>query len=773
MDPFMRAAGITYKFKSAEEFAARHEAATRAEFEAELAEANNFNAKNIVLKAWVIKKVGLLSFIMRSDFQSMGGLVPQSGSPFRLVFVDHEGADDEEDDDDDYDVFDLPGNGVNRGERGRAVKFSCRMSAEPLELNKSWHGTKEFTLTATTRKLEKLGRLMVPLHHGNTDPFAVKRKNSEAVRVRPMLSVSDMTMNTQLDALKCIMDGMASEAGQEAFRYLLEFEKPRTFVDLFEKFPQMGNPNLVTSPTLREGLRKVFNGLDKDQAEAFYGLKALPAGICFVPGGPGAGKTRWSLSVATLAQAGVSQVKVLYLVDINSAADDAADRVQAMYDELKEDKVVIRMRTWPCRPRKKKDADDEATAEQTIELEEGEIFEEEEEEVEDMSPQDCLSGSDFTTGFLKEYDLLKTESRTAAPGSTKAQTLDQRAFQLWMADKGRYGFAKQVKTVCNDNRPLEERQAALNQLRRRLVPLYDDVIAEADFIVTTPVAASRHLAGFFEPDLVIFDECAHAHELSTLIALAHFEPRAWFFTGDHRQTKPFVKSMNLGHVRQLAISTMERAAFNGAIPYELLINHRARAGLECLASELFYGATMRSERKGDSALPLSTRHLRAWLQKLINESPKPQPPATLLGLDVPRLLISDRKNRPAEQVGTSHWNPAHHEFILRQITFLLGDANFVQPPPTRELPGTILIISPYKEAINHYRVAVNKLPQGRDRVSVQTVDTAQGQEADVVFLDLAEVILMSSRMANTWGALNMLWNRCHEGEDGAAIHLPM
>jgi hypothetical protein len=70
-----------------------------------------------------------------------------------------------------------------------------------------------------------------------------------------------------------------------------------------------------------------------------------------------------------------------------------------------------------------------------------------------------------------------------------------------------------------------------------------------------------------------------------------------------------------------------------------VINHRSRAGLECLASELFYSAAMRSERKDESALPLSTRHLRAWLQNLINEAEKPQPPSTLLGLEIPRLLI--------------------------------------------------------------------------------------------------------------------------------------
>jgi hypothetical protein len=151
-----------------------------------------------------------------------------------------------------------------------------------------------------------------------------------------------------------------------------------------------------------------------------------------------------------------------------------------------------------------------------------------------------------------------------------------------MGNKPKYGFAKSLKLVCNDRRPLEDREGAFSHLRRKLIPLYYDVISEADFIVATPVVASKHLAGFYKPDLIIFDECAHAHELSTLIALAHFEPKAWFFTGDHRQNEPYVNTTrfaqeNKPHLRrirlgvrtQLRISTMERAAVNGAIPHQL------------------------------------------------------------------------------------------------------------------------------------------------------------------------------------------------------------
>jgi hypothetical protein len=137
---------------------------------------------------------------------------------------------------------------------------------------------------------------------------------------------------------------------------------------------------------------------------------------------------------------------------------------------------------------------------------------------------------------------------------------------------------------------------------------------------------------------------------------------------------------------------------------------------------------------------------------------------------------------------------------MRQVALLLGDTSFTQPPVAEDLsapalPGDILILSPYKAAVTKYRIAASKLPKGGDRVRVLTIDTAQGQEADVVFLDMvkrqstehaenpkrlcvaltrarqAEVILMSAGMGSGQSDLGRLRNRCMEGEDGAAIRV--
>ncbi|RFU78586.1 hypothetical protein TARUN_3629 [Trichoderma arundinaceum] len=73
-------------------------------------------------------------------------------------------------------------------------------------------------------------------------------------------------------------------------------------------------------------------------------------------------------------------------------------------------------------------------------------------------------------------------------------------------------------------------------LRCLVTSLYRDVLAEADFVATTPVAASGSFATLFRPEIIFMDEAPHARELTTLIPMAYFDPLAWIFTGDVKQT---------------------------------------------------------------------------------------------------------------------------------------------------------------------------------------------------------------------------------------------
>jgi len=97
---------------------------------------------------------------------------------------------------------------------------------------------------------------------------------------------------------------------------------------------------------------------------------------------------------------------------------------------------------------------------------------------------------------------------------------------------------------------------------------------------------------------------------------------------------------------------MERAYQNGAVSFQLLVNHRAHGGLERLASGMFYGGVMRSPRTGDELCPPSVEHLRHWLSTMAVNGV----PAKVRGdLRTLRLIISHNSARPS-QAGTSCWN---------------------------------------------------------------------------------------------------------------------
>ncbi|KAK3900542.1 hypothetical protein C8A05DRAFT_35825, partial [Staphylotrichum tortipilum] len=562
-------------FSDPEEFRARHESATKAEFKVQKKRVDDFNKMQPILQAWVITAPP-------AHQPGMGYIIQIN---FRFEHMENK--------------IDPPGIGQSceirfLGDKGTPSSCCfCQSGAEIINMNETWNDTIEVVAYPTEEDVKVLGDCLAPLLISGIPTKLPRKSEAESIKVHLQLQASKTTMLAELGALNRLAKGKASVAGMNAFNYLMSFSNPRATVDLTAPFPHLADLGKVPDARLRETLRDIVAGFDEDQGRAFSGITSLPDRICFVPGGPGSGKTWWALTMALLAQSGVEPCRVLSMVDINKPADDAVDRFYAMCRKLGVEKSIIRVGAWP--------------------------LEDEEEEVDD-----------------------------------------------------------------ND---------------------------ETDFIATTPVSETR-LRGACHPHIVIFDECVHSRECSTLISLAHFDPEAWFLS--------------------LKMSTMERADRNGAVSLQLLVNHRAYGSLERLASGMFYGGIMRSNRTDDELHPPSVEHLRHWLSTTTFDRTSIR---VLRSLGTPRLIISHDSARPS-QAGKSCWNLTHQTLVMGQVNALLRDPDF-QQISSDEL-GTIMILSPYKAAAKHYQGCLNKLPtrEMKRRVPVRTVDTAQGQEADVVFLDM-------------------------------------
>lgn len=278
-------------------------------------------------------------------------------------------------------------------------------------------------------------------------------------------------------------------------------------------------------------------------------------------------------------------------------------------------------------------------------------------------------------------------------------------------------------------------------VEKEIEKVYRNALRKIDVLVTTPVTAmkfSSALANIFNPTLVIFDEAPHAREASTLIPIAKFNPLAWIYTGDHRQTKPWVETLNKRpnvnrYAPQLRVSMMERAYRLNPEAHALMINHRAYGNLHELPSTLFYDGRMISaygEGQG-GPVPPSASHLRAsYIMPMKRNSGPP----------VSRLLIVLPSAGPPVNMQESWYHPRHEQWVRSLVIKLLRDRQFKQAD--RPGRGTILIMAPYKAASIEYRKLIKELRYGfyprldTTGVEARTIDTAQGHEADFVILDL-------------------------------------
>lgn len=155
--------------------------------------------------------------------------------------------------------------------------------------------------------------------------------------------------------------------------------------------------------------------------------------------------------------------------------------------------------------------------------------------------------------------------------------------------------------------------------------------------------------------------------------------------------------------------------------------------LQLLASELFYDGLLKSGIPEAERYPDSVRHIQTWLTQFTGGQE----------CDVPRILLNYRRSREAKEK-TSFYNPIHEIFIKQRCYELLEDKNFKQVDKP-DKPGRIMIITPYKAALARYKQFIKVLPphfRGRldvelrfHAMEVRTVDSAQGHEADFVFVD--------------------------------------
>ncbi|KAH6607187.1 hypothetical protein Trco_003500 [Trichoderma cornu-damae] len=572
---------------------------------------------------------------------------------------------------------------------------------------------------------------------GAADDFSdivMDQDNQTSISIR--WDTTSQTFEAELDALHAFAAPKRREGRGPSYRARLAFAMLQRFraecvevTSLHSKYPHLARPGDPTHRVSPVFLRKLAQ-FNADHRAAYEGLSRIKNGLYFVNGCPGAGKTEWNMVIAGLIQSHFTshakkrvRHQILFLVDINHTVSDAADRYHCLCKEAGLDVRIIRMHGWPYEMRHS-DRLNHAGGQSKKGDGHG-----------DGSGSGSGNGNavaDFTKSFLTTVGL--TRHAKLERDARRAPSLDEAAWDHYEKRKHESyrGLTKLLGRIEQED-ALDSEDWKL--LRRLVTSLYRDVLAGADFVATTPVAASGSFAKLFRPEVVFVDEAPHARELTTLIPLAYFDPAAWIFTGDVKQTRPFVnscsskgKALQMGfrfnpYAEQLRLSTMARAAAAGALDQKLLVNNRAYGNLHRLPSAIFYGGEMTSGHDGEAMYPPSTVHLKKHLETLSGRR----------NLEENRLVVSFASSRE-EAYRSSFWNPKQHAWVAEQAKRLLADAKF---RGLSGAPGTMMIQTPYSTAFRQYQEEVKQWPAAwQSRVQVLTVDKAQGNQADVVFLDM-------------------------------------
>jgi hypothetical protein len=273
-----------------------------------------------------------------------------------------------------------------------------------------------------------------------------------------------------------------------------------------------------------------------------------------------------------------------------------------------------------------------------------------------------------------------------------------------MAHKYKRSFGKaerdQRKALFNEAHKIMKDVAATEQ------HIIDDLVAKAQVITATLVGANHYTIRDVKFDTVVIDEAGQALEPACWIPI--LKAQKVVLAGDHCQLPPTIKSTEAAKDR-LNTTLLEKCATLHPEAVVLLEEqYRMNEAIMGFSSKVFYEGRLKAN--------ISVAH------RLLFEGDMPVSFVDTAGCGFDE-----------QQQGTSLANPEEAVFLLKHLARLTAGLN-----PTNAFP-TIAIIAPYKEQIrvlNEQLAAHPELLKYKDYIAVNTVDSFQGQERDVVHISM-------------------------------------
>ena len=240
--------------------------------------------------------------------------------------------------------------------------------------------------------------------------------------------------------------------------------------------------------------------------------------------------------------------------------------------------------------------------------------------------------------------------------------------------------------------------------------IIDDLVAKAQVITATLVGSNHYTVRNRNFHTVVIDEAGQALEPACWIPV--LKAKKVIFAGDHCQLSPTVKS-NVAARNGLSTTLLEKCvALHPEAVVLLEEQYRMNEKIMGYSSKVFYEDKMRADAS------VATRVL------MDGEEPVEFIDTAGCGFE--------EKNE-----GTSTVNPEEGVFLIKHLTQLVDKVK-ESGVALADFPS-IAVISPYKQQVYLLKELLLNSPElqvYKDKISVNTIDSFQGQERDIVYIGL-------------------------------------
>ena len=298
---------------------------------------------------------------------------------------------------------------------------------------------------------------------------------------------------------------------------------------------------------------------------------------------------------------------------------------------------------------------------------------------------------------MAEHDAMKDVKRL----KKQAQEFKNMAHKY----KRNFGRAEQQQRKLL----FDEAYKIMKDVERSEQYVMDDVIARAQVITATLVGANHYSVRNQQYDIAIIDEAGQALEPSCWIPI--LKAKKVVLAGDHCQLPPTIKSQEAakgGLIKTLLEKCVERHPEAVSLLEE---QYRMHEYIMQFSSSIFYSNKLKANTNVASRL--------------------------LFANDMPLQFIDTAGCGFDEKLeGTSSTNPEEAAFLIKHLQQLVTELNAHYALDSFPSIG---IIAPYKQQILVIKEQLEHVPELSPylhRITVNTVDSFQGQERDIIYISM-------------------------------------